>query len=354
MSHEISVTNGVASFADSRVRGDRVDAWHALGTPVGHTMTAQEALTAAHLADWNVRKVPLWADIRDDADYNGKGAAALSVPNKYATVFNNPVTRRITPLGVVGNKYTPIQNEALTDFANALVDESGAHYETAGSLYNYNRTFITLKLPKTMVLTGPNGDQDVTDWYLALFNSHDGSSAMFGLITQVRVVCANTANWAIRGAQNKFSVPHTAGWKANVEVARQTLGLSFEYQEAFQVEVERLLDTAFSVDDAKDFIEELVDLKKAEKSEHHLSASVKRQTEANTILKLFVESPTIQGTPIAGTAYAALNAVTEYVDHFQAVRGGTKDTAVATLLRATRSVAGTSTLKADAWKILSN
>ena len=54
MAHELDITNGVASFANSRT-----DAWHRLGQSVGHAMTAREALDAAHLSNWNVRKMPL-------------------------------------------------------------------------------------------------------------------------------------------------------------------------------------------------------------------------------------------------------------------------------------------------------
>jgi hypothetical protein len=64
MAHELDITNGVASFAA------RTDAWHRLGQTVGHSMTAEEALAAAHLAGWNVRKmalqVPLQPVITDD------------------------------------------------------------------------------------------------------------------------------------------------------------------------------------------------------------------------------------------------------------------------------------------------
>ena len=54
MAHELDSTNGVVSFANSRT-----DAWHRLGQSVGHAMTAREALDAAHLSGWNVRKMPL-------------------------------------------------------------------------------------------------------------------------------------------------------------------------------------------------------------------------------------------------------------------------------------------------------
>ena len=54
VAHELDSTNGVVSFANSRT-----DAWHRLGQSVGHAMTAREALDAAHLSGWNVRKMPL-------------------------------------------------------------------------------------------------------------------------------------------------------------------------------------------------------------------------------------------------------------------------------------------------------
>ena len=352
MSHEISTTNGVASFADSQTDAKgRVDAWHKLGTPVGHAMTAQEALDAAHLANWNVRKRPIWADLRED---NVEGVRGLVVPNQFATVFDNPVTKAITPIGVVGSRYTPIQNEAMTEFADALVDESGAHYQTAGSLRNYSQTFLTMKLPQHMTLVGPNGDQDVTEWYLALFNSHDGSSSLFGITTSVRVVCANTASVAISGAKSKFSIPHTSGWKGATQVAREKLGLAFKYEEAFEAEAQALFAQPFSVDETKAFSEELVELTKAERDS---AAATRRQNEANAILKLFVESPTIVGTPIAGTKYGAFNAVTEYVDHFQGVRGAGDDAELQGILRATRALTSASSasgtgLKDAAWKLL--
>ena len=349
MSHEISITNGVASFADSRVRPDgKVDAWHKLGTPVGHAMTAQEALDAAHLANWNVRKRPLWVDVRED-DESLRG---LVVPRQYATVFTNPVNNQITPIGVVGERYTPIQNEALTEFANAIVDEGGAHFETSGSLRDYSQVFLTMKLPKSMVLTGLDGQQDVTDWYLALFNSHDGSSAMFGITTNVRVVCANTAAVAIKGAKSKFSVRHTSGYRSAVQEAREALGLAWEYEEAFEAEARALFEQPFSSDEMKLFAEDLVDLSKVDAA---TAAGTRRQNEANALVKLFVDSPTIKGTPIAGTKYAAFNAVTEYVDHFQGVRGAGEDAEAAAILRATRTLSQASLgggLKSDAWKIL--
>ena len=51
MAHELDITNGVASFANSRS-----DAWHRLGTSVGHAMTGQEAMEAAQRRPRNPEK----------------------------------------------------------------------------------------------------------------------------------------------------------------------------------------------------------------------------------------------------------------------------------------------------------
>ena len=132
MSHELDQTDGITSFAA------REDAWHRLGTVLGRAMTAEEALELAHLKGWNVRKLPL-VGIEPTMDDDGVGEDHIVVPGKFATVRTNPVNGFTEPLGVVGNQYVPVQNEDHTDLLNALVDESGAHFETAGALWGGRR-----------------------------------------------------------------------------------------------------------------------------------------------------------------------------------------------------------------------
>ena len=170
MAHELDTTDGQVSFANSRS-----DAWHRLGQSVGHTMTAREALDAAHLAGWNVRKMPLQVPQQPVLHDDGVTTPPpLPVPDFYATVRTNPINGALDVLGVVGGKYEPVQNEASCDLLDALVDESGAHFETAGALRGGRETFVTMKLPNSMVFDGRDGSKDRTDFYLAALNSHDG------------------------------------------------------------------------------------------------------------------------------------------------------------------------------------
>jgi Domain of unknown function (DUF932) len=200
MSHELDNTHGVYYFADART-----DAWHRLGQQVGHAMTAEEALSAAHLAGWNVHKRPL--HITGDPILADDGVTAptpIPVTDAFATVRTNPITGTLDVLGVVGNKYKPVQNEASCTILNTLTDESGAVYETAGALRGGRETFVTLKLRETMTFEDRDGSADRTDWYLAALNSHDGNSKFRLLLTPVRIVCANTQSAAIAGARHSF------------------------------------------------------------------------------------------------------------------------------------------------------
>jgi hypothetical protein len=170
MAHELDSTNGVVSFANSRS-----DAWHRLGESVGHAMTAQEALQSAHLAGWNVRKMPLQVPQEPLITENGGTTPdPLAVPEHYATVRTNPITGAIDVLGVVGSKYVPVQNDASCALLNALTDQSGAVFETAGALRGGREVFVTLKLPQSITFDGKDGSKDRTDFYLAALNSHDG------------------------------------------------------------------------------------------------------------------------------------------------------------------------------------
>lgn len=357
MSHDITTIQTEDGNDVSYYAGE-IPAWHALGTVVGRPMHSFEALEFAHLNGWNVRKVPLWADLRNDKAAVALGSKhAIGVPEQYATVFTDPVSNTVKPIAVVGERYEPIQWESVAEFGDALLEvEQEALITSLGSLSDFKKGFISIKLPQKMTLEGPDGQLDVTEYYLTLFNSFDGSSTFFGLISTVRVVCANTARAAIKGALSKFSIRHTAGWKANVEEARSALKLSVNYSAAFEKIVrDQLFDVSMNADEMRGFANKLV---KLDQVKANTGAATRRGNIADHLTGLFISSPTIAGTAIAGTRFAAYNAVTEYMDHKAMVRGGSEldDSALATL-RATRSILsmasdGQSDLKTDAWKLL--
>ena len=345
MAHELDITDNEVSFANSRS-----DAWHRLGQSVGHVMTAREALDAAHLAGWNVRKMPLQVPQEPIIDDHGVTTPApLAVPDFYATVRTNPISGRIDVLGVVGSKYEPVQNEASCDLLDALVDASGgAHFETAGALRGGRETFVTMKLPNSMVFDGIDGSQDRTEFYLAALNSHDGSSAFRFLVTPVRIVCANTQSAAIGSAKASFAIRHTGGARTSIQEARNALKLSWRYIEAFEAEAANLYAQPMDTEQVRHFANTLLEVETAGSD----ATARHRRERASGIVKLWNSSPTI--APIAGTRWAAYNAVTEYLDHVVPIRGArtASDASAARAMRSITAAASAQSMKAQAFRML--
>ena len=287
--------DGSASFVAARQH-----AWHRLGEVLPAGFTAAQAMSHARLGGWNVRKQPLQTTPILGTD----GVAVLDVPEQFATIRTNPVTGRPDVLGVVGSGYTPIQNEQHADLLDALVDESGAHFETAGSLRGGRQVFITMKMPITMRV----GGVDPVDLYLIACNSHDGTSAFRLLVSPVRVVCANTQAAAFRRARSSFSIRHTAGARGQIAQARAALGLTFAYAEAFEAEAEAMIAQTVTDDQFSALVAAVWPIEK--KSDRARTIGANRQ---HALTRLWRHSPT--NTEIRGTKWAAYQAITEYTDH---------------------------------------
>lgn len=349
MAHELDITTGADGTDHVFFANSRSDHWHRLGQSVGHAMTAREALDAAHLAGWNVRKMALQVPQEPILDHTGVTTPApLAVPDYFATVRTNPINGRLDVLGVVGSKYEPVQNEASCELLDALVEESGAHFETAGALRGGRETFMTMKLPTSIVFDGRDGSKDRTDLYIAALNSHDGSSRFTFLVTPIRIVCANTQSAALRSAKASWGIRHTGGARAAINEARNVLKLTWRYVEAFEAEAAALYAQPMELEQVRTFANTLLEVDSAstEATARH------RRERAAGIVKLWTSSPTI--APIAGTRWAAYNAVTEYLDHHVPVRGA-RTSSAASATRALRNIstaASPGSLKAQAFRTL--
>ncbi len=140
--HDLDITDGTASFVSARE-----PAWHQLGTVLDSAFTAADAMWVGHLGGWNVRKVPALADL--------DGRRTVPMHGRYAVIRDNPVTRgQVDVLGDVGEAYHPIQNETYAEILDTLVDESGAHFETAGAIAGGRKVFLTMKLPGHILVGG--------------------------------------------------------------------------------------------------------------------------------------------------------------------------------------------------------
>ena len=177
---------------------------------------------------------------------------------------------------------------------------------------------------------------------------NDGSSAFRFLITPVRIVCANTQSAAISSAKASFAIRHTGGARTAIQEARDALKLSWRYIEAFETEAARLYAAPMDTEQVRGFADTLLQVDAAPTQ----ATAAHRRERANGIVTLWTSSPTI--APIAGTRWAAYNAVTEYLDHMVPVRGARtpSDANTARALRNITSAASSGSLKAQAFRML--
>jgi phage/plasmid-like protein (TIGR03299 family) len=305
---------------------DRVDAFHALGTPIPAGMSVAEAMSYAHMNDWNVRKQELVAQVPGGAV---TGMMSVPVKGKFAVLRDNPFNGRVEALGVVGDKWQPFQNEGTVGLLTNIVDEADAELTTLGVMDEGRKTFASMRLPGHMEFTSPvDGSTDITDLYLSVFNSHDGNGSLSVVVSPVRLMCCNQQRMAESRAKSRFNLRHSGNPSAKLAEVRSMLGLTFRYQDVFAAECRAMIDREMENAEVLAALHQVYQVDKAETE----GQKVGRIGTATQVFELYKQSDTV--APFRGTAFGVYNAVTEYADHFMRVgRKGNEDKQ-----RATRSL----------------
>lgn len=219
MAHNLNFNNRTGKYSFFTVKEK---AWHNLGQLVQEHPTSEEAIKFAGL-DYDVEKSPLFtkgSGILENDNSIEMIDSELEVPNYFANIR----TDNNTVLGVVGKDYHIVQNrEAFSFFDSIVGGGNGILYETAGALGNGEKIFITAKLPDYIRVGNGN---DITEKYIFLTTSHDGSGSITAAFTPIRIVCQNTLNASLKNMSNVIRIRHTAGAKQRLEDAHKVMGLA--------------------------------------------------------------------------------------------------------------------------------
>ena len=267
MAHNIEIREGIASFAEN---GKKQRAWHRLGQVFDRPMYVQEALEASH-ANYRVEMRPLIPIISDMARFEGlnlegEEVEGLIIPNAMCTMRMD--TKRV--LGMVSDSYGIVQNEDAFKFIDTLCSgkdndrKDNPSIECCGVLGNGERVFITCKFPEDIILNAKMDDR--IERYLVFTTSHDGTGAVRCVITNVRVVCNNTLNLALRQNSGRFAFRHSANVMSrldltneeNAKFAYKSLNLEREYNECFAAELERLRSLQITKKQVMDLVANVV------------------------------------------------------------------------------------------------
>jgi len=263
--------------------------WHGLGVKTATPLsTAEEMLDAAGLL-WGVHK---------EIIRTGRGT---EIPGQFATVRDTDYA----PLGIVGNAYRVVQNAEAFAWADMLVDDGSAKYETAGSLFGGARIFLSMEIPEGIRVPGDEGEVKP---YILVTNSHDGSSPLIGAVVMIRVVCANTLTVALEGATRTFKIRHTGSIDGKIAAAREALGVTFTYMARFEEVAAVLATTSVTDRQADKIFRAAFPVPEMQKAPDRID-----QSDFAKVREVYRTSANLD--PIRGTAWGVLQASGEYVDH---------------------------------------
>ena len=172
--------------------------WHGLGQQLSADSSietwAEESGLDFQLATADVQFTP------PASVWNGFKAQSLPYDGKkvmYRTDSN-------LPLGLVSSQYKIVQPIEVLEFFRDMVGNI-AHLETAGVLRNGAHYWALAKMDGEFNIAG-----DKVNQYLLLASSADGSLATQARLTSVRVVCNNTLQLAQQKGKANVSVRHNS------------------------------------------------------------------------------------------------------------------------------------------------
>jgi len=315
--------------AETKIDGSRAmftsgrrPSFSTLGTETKGARTAEEALKEAQL-DWGVYKTDEPVNVMIPRSELNKEELRIFAKDKFMTYRYNPITNEPESLGVVGSRYTPVQNLEAFSLLNNIADDSGAVFDSAGSLDGGKKVFMTMKLPEGIQV----GGVDKVDMYLLAWNAHDGSSSFSIHVTPIRLWCQNQIRMIMRTAESSYTLRHTPRVNGKVIAAREALGLTFKYVEEFERQAELLLGEKYSDKEFYRLVETLIPIDE----ENERARNVAEEARQN-LVGLW-KAPTQEN--ILNTKWAAYNAVAEYADWTKPVRGNNVDSA-----RAVKTITG--------------
>jgi phage/plasmid-like protein (TIGR03299 family) len=264
--------------------------WHGLGNQVDSDINVADAIVAAGL-DWEV-------GLKDLQTVDG-------VP------VNHRATYRKTDgsiLGVVGPRYTPLQNRDSFDWFQPFLDAGECALHTAGSLHSGQKVWVLAQLNRdnSEIVAG-----DEVSKFILLSNSHDGTTAIRVGYTPIRVVCANTLAWAHSSSDSKLiRIRHTRSSKNNLENVRDIMDNINAGFEATAEQYRFLASKNFNQADIRRYVKTMLGI------EGTIDGDIKTRTRniMDEILGL-VEGPKQSATNVRGTWWAAYNGYNEYLNY---------------------------------------
>jgi phage/plasmid-like protein (TIGR03299 family) len=266
--------------------------WHGLGMPLEEAdLHDWPSVCQKSGLDWSVELVPL-----QTADTQAK--------------VESKAVRRTSDgriLGVVGPRYTVLQNRDAFTWFEPFLDAREAALHTAGSLRQGSRVWVLAKLNRSPLVIAPG---DEVEKFILLSHGHDGSLAVRVGFTPIRVVCSNTLAMAHGSDASKLiRLKDTKDIHENLANIREVMDLAHQEFEATAEQYRLLARKSINQDDLRKYLRKVLGVKDDEEPSTRMS---------NTIAEIIglAESGKGNNLPsVSGTYWTAYNGVAEWLSY---------------------------------------
>lgn len=260
-----------------------------------------------HLPGVSVERATSAAEALEKAGANWR---AVLVPLQ--TIDGRPITSHLgviredsgETLGVVGRRYSVLQNDAAFRWFDPFIRNGEASFENAGVFRGGAIVWILARLNRADIQVS---DEDSVRKYLLLSNSHDGTMCVRVGFTPVRVVCLNTLSYAHQSAASQLlRTRHRGDVVATLNAIRDTVNTMDQVFEATAAQYRRLASTRINTADLRKYVREVYGIKEGDT----LSSRQRNIIEA-VVSGAYQPTNLVAGA--AATVWGAYNAVTDYL-----------------------------------------
>ena len=218
-------------------------------------------------------------------------------------------------LSVQTSAYHVISNTDFGQVIEGLLGEMPGeiHYEGVFTLHGGRMVIALIRFDKPM---SPKGDPSQTVQYAAFCSRHDGQGGLKVVLTNVRVVCANTWGMAEVGSKDEktaFTIKHSRNWSERVEEVKGKLLIAAAANLAYIEISEQLLLKKVTKAHRDLFLRRILPIGDDMGDRQRQNRLDERQ-QVLTIL----DGPTC--VDINKTAYGLMQAAGEWSDHYRRFR----------------------------------
>ncbi len=211
----------------------------------------------------------------------------------------------LRPIGVVGERYTPIQNRDAFSPLHFLQSEGFIDkYEQAGMLGHGQRCFVIARLNKDVSLIDEHHGR------IMFSTSHDGSGAFQVRALAERVWCSNQIPNLDRISQRVLSIRHTSSADYRLRMVKQAVLHEMDWLDEYTQWYDKMLNTEVDRARTSAYVNQI-----APRRDPKMVAERERLNDERRQDKILARINGQYNVNIAGTVAALFQGAVEYSDY---------------------------------------